>query len=128
MQNTVQATLELEKYKLHIKERELELKFQGEREELQLKYQGEREEREFKLRELELQNARLQAERSPRQSVSTDPFFNVSRNIRLVPNFNERDVEQFVLHFEKVATNLKWHKDMWSVLVQSVQVGKAQEV
>ena len=33
LQITVQATLELEKYKLHIKERELELKYQGEREE-----------------------------------------------------------------------------------------------
>ena len=32
--------------------------------------------------ELELQNARLQAERSPRQSVSTDPFFDVSRKGR----------------------------------------------
>ena len=39
-----------------------------------------------------------------------------------------RDVEKFFLHFEKVATNLKWHKYMWSVLVQSVLVGKAQEV
>ena len=52
----------------------------------------------------------------------------MSRNIRLVPKFNERDVDKFFLHFEKVATNLKWHKDMWSVLVQSVLVGKAQEV
>ena len=42
----------------------------------------EREGREFSLRELELHNARLQAERSPRQSVSTDPFFDVSRKGR----------------------------------------------
>ena len=33
LQNTVQATLEIEKYKLHIQERELELKYQGVREE-----------------------------------------------------------------------------------------------
>ena len=34
----------------------------------------------------------------------------------------------FFLHFEKVVTNLKWQNDMWSVLVQGVLVGKAQDV
>ena len=84
LQNTVQATLELD-----------------ERERVQA-------------RELELQNALFQAERSPRQSVSTDPFFDVSRNIRLVPTFNERYVEKLFMYFEKVAIKLKLHKYMCS--------------
>ena len=33
MQNAVHATLEVEKYELRIKEREIELRYQGEREE-----------------------------------------------------------------------------------------------
>ena len=32
------------------------------------------------------------------------------------------------MHFEKVAISLKWPEDVWTVLQQSVFVGKAQEV
>ena len=30
--------------------------------------------------------------------------FDVTRNIRLVPPFNEKDVDKFFAHFERVAT------------------------
>ena len=46
----------------------------------------------------------------------------------MVPKFNEKEVEKLFLHFEKVAISLKWPSDMWSVLVQSVLSGKAQEI
>ena len=32
------------------------------------------------------------------------------------------------LHFEKVAENLKWHKEHWTLLVQKVVIGKAREI
>ena len=31
------------------------------------------------------------------------------------------------MHFEKVATSLKWPEDVWTVLLQSVFIGKARE-
>ncbi len=52
----------------------------------------------------------------------------VSKFIRLVPKFPEKEVDKFFVHFEKIANSLKWSPDIWSVLVQSVFCGKAQEV
>lgn len=42
------------------------------------------------------------------QSKSSD--FDVSRNIRLVPPFNEKDVDKYFTMFERVALSLKWPK------------------
>jgi hypothetical protein len=75
-----------------------------------------------------LEIAKLQAENATSSPVNIDPVLDVARNIRLVPKFNEKDVEKFLLHFEKVSTNLKRQKDWWSALVQSVLSGKAQEI
>ena len=58
---------------------------------------------------------------------TSSPNFDVARNIRLVPRFNEREVEKYFLHFEKIAESMKWPKDVWSLMLQSVLTGKAQE-
>ena len=50
--------------------------------------------------------------------------FDPARNIRLVPPFQEKKVA----HFEKVADRSNWPKDSWVLLLQSVLVGKAQEI
>ena len=52
--------------------------------------------------------------------------FDSARNNRLVPPFQEK-VAKYFAHFEKVADSLNWPKESW-VLLQSVQVGKAQEI
>ena len=54
--------------------------------------------------------------------------FDAARNIRLVPKFSEQEVENYFVSFEKVATSLQWPKEYWSLLLQSVLVGKAQRV
>ena len=92
-----------------------------------LELMREREEREFKLREMEIEKEIRLAEvknLSHRKESETE----VVRNIKLVPKFNEKDVEKFFLHFEKVAENMGWSKAIWSMLLQSVLTGKAQEV
>ena len=53
--------------------------------------------------------------------------FDPARNIRLVPPFQEKEVDKYFAHFEKVADSLNWPKDSW-VLLLSVLVGKAQEI
>ena len=111
-----QSDLELAKLKLHFQERELELR-----------YQSEREEREFELRKIELETRKLQIEHDPISVGTSSPNFDVARNIRLVPRFNEREVEKYFLHFEKIAESMKWPKDVWSLMLQSVLTGKAQE-
>ena len=53
--------------------------------------------------------------------------FDPARNIRLVPPFQEKEVKYFA-HFEEVADSLGWPKDSWVLLLQSVLVGKTQEI
>ena len=53
-------------------------------------------------------------------------FFFVTKHIRLVPPFQEKD--KYFLHSEKGAENLKWPKKHWTMLLQSVINGKTREI
>ena len=122
--------------------RKLELEFQERKEERERELQLRKEEREqeLKFRELELKERELlmQTEvkmkefeaqlKSNAQATSpkTDKTFDVAKNVRLVPPFQEKEVDKFFLHFEKIATSLKWPKEFWPLLIQSVLTGKAQ--
>ena len=52
----------------------------------------------------------------------------VTKYIKLVPPFQETDVHKYFLHFEKVAKSLKWPREYWAMLLQSVLLGKAREI
>jgi len=52
----------------------------------------------------------------------------VSTNIRLVPAFREKDVDKYFILFECVGMTLKWPKEVWTLLLQCVLTGRAQEV
>ena len=52
----------------------------------------------------------------------------VSRHVRFVPRFEEKDVTSFFIAFEKVASHFQWPEDKWSFLVQTALVGKALRV
>lgn len=48
--------------------------------------------------------------------------------MRLVPPFDELEIDKYFQHFEKVAENLKkWPKDYWPLMLQSALRGKAQQ-
>ena len=61
-------------------------------------------------------------------STSARPGFDLAKNIRLVPKFDEQDVETFFSTFEKYAHRLAWPTEYWTLMLQSVFVGKAQKV
>ncbi|XP_073807553.1 uncharacterized protein [Danio rerio] len=98
--------------------------------------------KQVRLRQLELDAAAKAAMTSP--VVSTDVLmpgqvikpdvkssFNqidVSKQISLVPNFREDEVDSYFTAFERIATTLNWPKDIWTVLLQCKLSGKAQEV
>ena len=73
------------------------------------------------MRALELNARRIAHE----ESIATK--FDLGKNVRLVPPFNESEVNKYFQHFERVAQNLKWPIDQWPLLLQSVLRGKAQE-
>ena len=96
--------------------------------ELELKAEQEKAlleaEKEAAAREHELKMASL-GKQSPSDKASA---FDPARNIRLVPPFQEKEVDKYFAHFEKVADSLNWPKESWVLLLQSVLVGKAQEI
>ena len=105
-----------------------ELKEARELRELELKAEKEKAllatELEAAAREHELKMASL-GKHSPSDKASV---FDPARNIRLVPPFQEKEVDKYFAHFEKVADSLNWPKESWVLLLQSVLVGKAQEI
>ena len=52
--------------------------------------------------------------------------FEVTKQARLVPKFEEANVDGYFAHFERTALNLGWPKECWSMLLQTVLTGKAQ--
>ena len=59
----------------------------------------------------------------PKQKIEYN--FDVAKHIRLVPPFQEKEVDKYFLHFEKVAENLNWPKEHWTL---RVLIGKAREI
>ncbi|XP_071824592.1 uncharacterized protein [Apostichopus japonicus] len=87
----------------------------------------EMEER-IKLKEIE---AKVQMEKDKLEKQGSSNFsdkFDATKNIRLVPKFQETEVDKYFLHFEKIAESLKWPKESWTLLLQSVFIGKAREI
>ena len=105
------------------REREREREEREEREKERERKGGEKE-REFQLRmrEIEMQERANQ----PKQKIEYN--FYVTKHIRLVPSFQEKEVDKYFPHFEKVAKNLNWPKEHWTLLLLSVLIGKACEI
>ena len=106
--------LELKRLELEMKRLELEDQKEQRAHELALK------ENELRLKQLEMQDNSGTRD----SSVKFDP----TRHVKLVPSFQEKEVDKFFAHFEKVAKSLDWPKEVWTLLLQSVLIGKAQEV
>ena len=71
----------------------------------------------------------LQEKTKPKHvPLDTSKTFDVTEHSRLVPPFQEKEVDKYFLHFEKVAENLKWPKEHWTLFLQSVVIGKAREI
>ena len=120
---------EREREKREEREKEREREREREREERDREREREKreeseKEREFqlRLREIEMQERANQ----PKQKIEYN--FDITKHIRLVPPFQEKEVDKYFLHFEKVAENLNWPKEHWTLLLQSVLIGKAREI
>ena len=108
----------LEKMRLETQREEKEKERQERERERQIQIQEREKERQFELEKLKLQQS----------NHPTGQSFDVIKNFQAVSSFQEDDVNMFFLHFEKLATNLNWPKDHWTILLQKAFVGKAREV
>ena len=79
--------------------------------------------------QLEIQLAQMKkSESASHSSDLSAKRFDPTKFIKLVPPFLEKEVDKYFAHFEKVADRLDWPKELRTLLLQSVLVGKAREV
>ena len=129
--------LEYEREKLEFeKEQEtkrLEQEKELEREKRESEREQEREKREYekelKLKELEIMAAEKEKDRVMKEKLEQSKLehFDASKYVKFVPPFIEKDVNKYFLLFEKVAKDLNWPLDKYTILLQSALKGKASE-
>ena len=112
----------MQKEKLEMEEREKERERQIQRERLEMEEKEKERQYNLRMKELEMQD------KVRPKPLDLGTHFDVTKHIRLVPPFQEKEVDKYFLHFEKVAENLKWPKEHWTLLLQSVVIGKAREI
>ena len=123
---------------LRIKEMELEhekemrlreLEYEREKREYEKEQERERREleKELKLRELETMAAEKEKDRVMKVKLERSKLehFDASKYVKFVPHFIEKDVDKYFLLFEKVAKDLNWPLDKYTILLQSALKGKA---
>ena len=137
--------VKLKELEMLMKEKEMQMQkekseheMQMQKEKLEQEFQKElaMKEMEMKQKEMEmkiqmeekLQLEKLKLEQAKSSNTSKQTGFDAAKNIRLVPKFQEHEVDQYFVHFEKIATSLKWPKESWTLLLQSVFIGKAREI
>ena len=87
--------MQKERLEMEERERERERQIQIEREKL-------KSDAELRMKELEMQNKTVKP-----QPLDFGVHFDITKDIKLVPPFQEKEVDKYFLHFEKVAENLK---------------------
>ena len=108
--------------------RELELKAEREKRDLELKAEQEKTLLEAEKVAAAHEHELIMASLAKHPPSDKHNGFDIARNIRLVPPLQEKEVDKYFAHFEKVADSLNWPKESWVLLLQSVLVGKAQEI
>ena len=87
--------------------------------------------KELEIRERELSIELKRKELEVARTVTSKPRvrdkFDMSKHIRFVPPFQDTEVDKYFLHL-KIALSLEWPKEVWTLLLQSVLLGKAREV
>ncbi len=91
-------------------EEQEEIAWQREREKHEWEAQREHEEREFRLKEQETELQKLQLQSQSKSAGDSSPYFDITKHIRIVPPFQEQEVDKYFLHFGKVAKNCNWPK------------------
>ena len=108
--------------------RELDLKVEQKKHDFELKAEQEKALLEAKKEAAEREHELKMPGLSKHPSSDKASVFDPARNLRLVPPFQEKEVDKYFAHFEKAADSLNWPKESWVLLLQSILVGKAQEI
>ena len=135
----MELKIQLRRLEIEADIKRLEIEREREREEREHRFdleekrlQSEREERiqerqKAREHELALKQLELNAQQAipPREQT---PAFRVESAVKLIPKFNEHDIETFLLTFEKIAELNKFPCDKYAAVLQAHLTGKALKV
>lgn len=99
-----------------------QLELEAEERKLRLK-----QEHELQLRKLEIEQQQFM-QHSFIHTPPPTPIFRVDAAVKLVPKFDENDVESFLLTFERIAQLNSWPTDKYAPILQAHLSGKALKV
>jgi len=112
------------KYKM---DRALEAEAEEKKQQCQHELEVEEKKRahELEMKRLELAAQAGAASADDRRQA---PAFRIDTAVKLIPKFNEHDVESFLLSFEKIAQLNKFPEDKYAAILQAHLTGKALKV
>ena len=86
-------------------------------------------EKELKLREPEIMAAEKEKDRVMKIKLEQSELehFDASKYVKFVPPFIEKEIDKYFLLFEKVAKDLNWPLDKYTIFLQSALKGKNSE-
>ena len=70
------------------------------------------------------ENSQARAQRSNGKSMGNE----FAAMLKLVPKFDESDLDSFFCMFERIAMKMEWPEDEWAFLIQQVVTGKARSL
>ena len=87
-----------------------------------LELEVERERLKDREREREFQLTYLEKKAQLMDGVDDqkEHCFDLCKNVKLVPSFDEKDPDEFFQQFETIANSLKWPIGYWPLLIQTV--------
>ena len=78
--------------------------------------------------ELAMRQLELEAQRVGNSAREQTPVFRVESAVKLIPKFNEHDLDSFLLSFEKIAQLNNFPLDKYAAVLQAHLTGKALKV
>ncbi|XP_076030460.1 uncharacterized protein LOC143018764 [Oratosquilla oratoria] len=110
---------------------QIEAEFKAREEETKIKlaeFKAREEEAKVKQVELELKKTEVEARIVDRQPVVQEGHIDISKYVKLLPQFSEGEPEIFFLQWEKLAQQLQIPKENWPLIIQTQFKGKAQQI
>jgi len=108
----------------HDREREAEARERDREREAEARERDREREHQLTLRRLELESRHVDSDNiAQRQSA-----FRVETAVKLIPKFNEHDIESFLITFEKIAQLNNFPEDKYAAVLQAHLTGKALKV
>ena len=120
-QRQLEAQERQRQFEAHEKDKEREARER----ESQSQFEAAEKQRQFELSKLELQ--KLSQTPVPARRDGPAPF-QVENAVRLIPKFQDTDIETFLISFEKIAALNKFPEDKYTAILQAHLTGKALKV